>query len=231
MRFNGYFDAAIYVIIQAVSFVFLNKFCQQVDPIIALFAMSFIATITFNVMSIKQIRPAYMACLNYKLLFLVMSGALALDWIGMLYSSHIADPFVTMAALFIFLAIIGFSQLFLKNKSLSNFISIMLLTISALLLYFFYQVSQSQHLGLGIILGGMAGMAFYVYIWSSGELVKRNGLSTIQVLATRFWVLFIGSAFFVPYHNLFPIILDNILPLVLISYASLVIPVYFSQQA
>ncbi|HLX54203.1 MAG TPA: hypothetical protein VKR58_09685 [Aquella sp.] len=231
MQLNGYFDAAMYVIIQSLSFVFLNKFCQHVDPVIALFVMSFIAIITFNCMSIKQIKLTYIACLNNKLLYLAMSGALAMDWVCMLYSSHIADPFVSMAALFIFLAIIGFTRLFLKHKSLSNLISILLLIVSAILLYIVYRVDSSQHLGLGIILGGVAGVAFYVYIWSSGELVKRSGLSTIQVLATRFWVLFIGSAFFVHYHNLLQTVLHNILSLILISYASLIIPIYFNQQA
>src|SRR5579871_5273436 len=106
MQLNGYFDASVYVVLYAVSFVFLNKFCQNVDPVIALFGMSFIAIITFNFMSLKQIKLTYTVCLNNKLLYLVMSGALALDWIGMLYSSHIADPFVSMASLFVFLAII-----------------------------------------------------------------------------------------------------------------------------
>lgn len=231
MWLNGYMDAAIYVLMTAISFVFLNKFCQQVDPVIALFVMSFIAIISFNLMSFKQIKATYMTCLNNKLLYLAMSGSLAIDWICMLFSSYVADPFVSMAGLFIFLAIIGFSKLFLENRSLVNLFCVLLLIISAILLYSGYKVNSSQHLGFGIILGAVAGVAFYVYIASSGALARRNGLTTMQVLATRFWVLFIGSAFFVPYHNLLSIIVNNILPLLLISYGSLIIPIYFNQQA
>jgi hypothetical protein len=231
MRVGGYIDAAIYVIMTAISFVYLNKFCQQVDPVIALFAMSFIAIISFNLMSIKHIKATYMACWNNKLLFIIMSGALALDWTCMLFASYIADPFVSMAGLFIFLAIIGFGKLFLENRAISNLLSVMLLIISAVILYSEYQVNSSGHLGLGILLGGVAGTVFYVYIASSSELVIRNNLSTMQVLATRFWVLFIGVTFFVPYQNLFPIIINNIIPLIIISYGSLIIPIYFNQQA
>lgn len=232
MAIGGYFDAAMYVIVMAVSFVFLNKFCQQIDPVIALFAMSFIAIVSFNLMNHKQLRSTYRACLENKLLYLVMSGGLALDWVCMLYASYFADPFIAMSGLFIFLAIIGFSRLYIKNKSRVNLFSIILLIISALVLYFAYQIDNKlQHLGLGILLGMIAGIGFYLYIASSGELAKRSNLSTMQVLATRFWLLFIGMAFFVPSHNLWQIIANNILALILIAYASLIIPIYFSQQA
>jgi drug/metabolite transporter (DMT)-like permease len=231
MRLNGYFDASMYVIVQSLSFVFLNKLCKNVDPVIALFAMSFIALITFNFMSLRQIKATYAACLNNKLLYLAMSVGLAADWVCMLYSSMLADPFVSMSGLFIFLAIVGFFRLFLKNKSRTNLFSVILLIISALVLYFGYRIDSSQSLGLGVILGSIAGIGFYVYIASSGELARRSQLSTVQVLATRFWLLFIGTAFFVPYQNLLPIILNNILPLILISFGSLIIPIYFNQQA
>lgn len=231
MPVSGFIDAAMYVVLTAVSFVFLNKFCQNIDPVIALFVMSAVAIITFNALSFRHIKSTYLACSKHKLLFFTMSGTLAFDWVCMLYASHLADPFVAMAGLFIALAIIGFGKLFIKNRSLSNLVSIALLVISTILLFFSYQVQPSQHLGLGIILGVAAGVAFYVYIASSGSLAHKGGLTTMQVLATRFWVLCLGSAFFVPYGRALPIIAENILPLLLISYASLIVPIYFNQRA
>ncbi|MCE3268218.1 MAG: hypothetical protein K0R49_470 [Burkholderiales bacterium] len=228
---SGYFDAAIYVTLTAISFVFLNRLMGQINPVVALFAMSFFAIVNFNLMSLKQLKATYIACFNNKLLYLIMSGSLALDWICMLYSSYITDPFVSMSALFIFLAVIGVIQVFAKNKSIASFVSIIMLIMSVFILYFGYMVNASEKLGLGIILGGVAGSAFYIYIVSSKELVKRSNLSTLQVLATRFWILFIGAAYFLPYHNLLAIIANNIVSLVIISYASLIVPIYFNQQA
>ena len=231
MKNSGYIDAAIYVVISAISFVFLNKLVQHIDPVIALFVMSGIGIITFNFLSITKIKATYVTCFKNKLLFLAMSAALGLDWVCMLYASYLADPFVSLAGLFIFLGIVGFSKLFLENKALTSLFSVVLLLISAITLFFSYKVNNSQHLGYGIILGAIAGMAFYVYIASSHRLSKIGNLSSMQILSTRFWVLFIGSAIFVPYTGILSIILHNLGSLILISYGSLIVPIYFNQQA
>ena len=129
---NGYIDAAIYVILSAISFVFLGKLCAQVDPVIALFVMSAIGLLCFNLLSLRNLRPAYAACLKYKRTYLAMAAALGLDWVSMLYASYLADPFIAMAALFIALALVGFGKLFISNRSVLYLISILLLCISLL---------------------------------------------------------------------------------------------------
>ena len=228
---NGYIDAAIYVILTAISFVFLGKLCAHVDPVIALFIMSAIGLLCFNLLSIRNLRQAYTACLKHRLTYLAMAAALGVDWVSMLYASYLADPFIAMAALFIALALVGFGKLFMHNRSVLYLISILLLCISLLALFFSYQVKAHQHPGLGILLGFTAGVAFYVYIANSHTLTQKGGLTSMQLLATRFWVLFIGAAICVPYQNLLPVLRQDFLALVLISLGSLVIPIYYNQQA
>lgn len=228
---SGYIDASIYVIVSAISFVFLKDLCDNLNPVIALFFMSGVAIISFNILGIKKIKATYSICLNNKFLFVIMSASLGLDWTCMLYASYVADPFVAMSGLFIFLAIIGFLRLFWQTKKLSNLFSVALLICSTLSLYFTYKIGSSAHLGYGIALGAIAGICFYIYIASSNILASQKGLTTIQVLATRFWALFIGATFFVPYNGLISILLHNFIPLLIISYGSLIIPIYFNQQA
>lgn len=228
---SGYFDAAIYVVISSISFVFLKKLCNSIDPLVALFIMSGIGIINFNILSINKIKDTYISCIKNKTLFLIMSGSLGLDWVCMLYSSYYADPFVSLASLFIFLAIVGFTKLFLQDKNKINLFSVCLLLTSAVILYFGYHLDNKGNVGLGILLGSVAGIAFYFYISSSKKLAEMANLSSLQVLATRFWVLFLGSAIFVNYNTLQQLTLQNIGVLVLISYGSLIIPIYFNQQA
>lgn len=228
---SGYLDASIYVILSAIVFVFLDKLCNNIDPITALFAMSGIAIVCFNLLSIKDLKKTYTACFDHKLLFLLMSLALGADWVCLTFGTHLSDPFITMAALFITLAFFGFAKLYIKSHARSNLISMALLLISVLILYQTYEIKISRHVIYGLILGAIAGMAFFAYIVLSDILSKRGQLSTLQLLATRFWMLFLGSAFFMPWSDVFHMIQSNAIPLILVSFGSLIIPIFFNQQA
>ncbi len=228
---SGYIDAWMYVLFASVSFVFLDKLSNQIDPMIALFVMSGIAIIFFNALSLKQFKKTYAVCFNHKFLFILMSFALGMDWVGMIYATHVSDPFIAMAALFISLAIMGFSQFYKNTRHKIHLLSISLLIGSLVLLYFFYKIRVPQSVFYGLTLGCIAGISFYIYIICSDKLCRQGGLSTIQVLATRFWALFIGSTFFLPYTGLWTSILKNFWSLLFISLGSLIIPIFFNQQA
>lgn len=229
---NGYIDASIYVLLSAIGFVFIDRLCHHIDPVTALFAMSGIAVICFNLLSINDLKKTYAACFSNKLTFLFMSLALGADWTCIIYATHLSDPFISMAALFVTLAFLGFGKLFYNTRSISNLISMMLLLISLVVLYSTYQLDASQHLIYGLLLGVTAGLAFFIYIILSDVLAKRGQLSTMQLLATRFWVLFVGSYFFLPNHNqVYQVLKDNSMILILLSFASLIVPIFFNQQA
>lgn len=229
---SGYIDASLYVLLSAVGFVLVDQLCQNIEPVTALFAMSGIAIICFNLLCIKDIRKTYAACLNNKSTFLFMSLALGVDWACIIYATYLSDPFISMAALFVTLAFLGFAKTFLTTKKISNLISMMMLLASLMILYFTYQLDASHHLFLGLLLGGMAGFSFFIYMILSDVLAKRGQLSTMQLLATRFWVLFIGSFFFLPTSDhVYQVLKDNSAMLVFLSFCLLIIPIFFNQQA
>ena len=228
---SGYIDIGIYILMGSISFVFLGKICENVSPIIALFIMSGVAILIFNILAIKNIKATYKTCWQNKLMFIIMSGSLGIDWICQIYAMHISDPFVASAATFTALAILGFIKLYLMHRRVSSLYSIGLLLISLLILYFSYQINNSQNLGIGIILGICTGVTFFIYIVSSNHIIQLGNLTSLQLLSTRFILLFIGVAFFIPTKDLFKISAHDLIALIIISFASLIIPIYFNQQS
>ncbi|RTL11628.1 MAG: hypothetical protein EKK54_06730 [Neisseriaceae bacterium] len=228
---SGYLDAAIYVLLTSVAFVFLDHLIVGLNPVVALFAMSAIALIVFNSLNISNLKKTYLACWHNKTIYLMMSAALAVDWVTMVFASHIADPFIAMAALFSALALFGFGKIYLIARNKAVLFSLFLLLLGLGILLFAYQVKTGHSIIGGVILGSIAGLAFYVYIANSSKLASLAHLSSLQVLATRFWLLFFGAVIFVPKHNLLFLLKQNLLSLVIISLGSLIIPIYYNQQA
>ena len=228
---SGYIDALIYVLLSSVAFVFLNNLIADVNPLIALLVMSSVALVVFNLLSFKRVKLTYTVCWQHKSIYIWMSIGLALDWVCMVYASYVADPFIAMAALFISLAIIGFIRLNFIQKSRKQLISLILLVISLILLELFYVVPVEHSTSLGILLGVLAGGAFYLYILNSAKLASLGNLNSLQVLATRFWFLWGIALIMVPKLHLWANMLTHLGALILISFASLIVPIYFNQRA
>lgn len=228
---NGYIDAGIYIVVSSVAFIFLDKLCLHINPSIALFIMSASAVLFFNLTTARSLKQTYTAIFRHSTIFIVMSGSLAIDWVCMLYASHAADPFIAMTSLFISLAILGFIRLFLKKKNYVDLYSISLLIISLAFLYYSYTGRAGLDLNLGIILGVLAGIAFFIYIVSSIKFAHKQNLATLQILACRFWILFIGSCIYTPWQELAQLSGYDLVLLIIASFTTLIIPVYFNQQA
>lgn len=227
---SGYIDAILYVLIASITFVLLTKISSGIDPVISLFFLSGVAILSFNLLGINKISETYKAFKNNWVLCISMSIALGLDWVFMLFASIRSDPFVAMGSIFVTLAILGFLKLFRENRNYSNFISILLLISSLLLMGLFYKTGSVSKTLLGMIFGSLAGISFYFYMIFSSKLINNTNLSSIQILSLRFWALFIGSLFFLPKSSMV-IILDKYVELTVISILSLVIPIFFNQQA
>ena len=89
------------------------------SEITALFVMSGIAIICFNVLNFNKINMVYRSILQNPLLFLMMSSALGIDWFCMIYATYLSDPFITMTSLFTSSALLGFLKLYREKGSQS----------------------------------------------------------------------------------------------------------------
>lgn len=228
---GGYVDAAMYVFLTAISFVFIDSLCAAIHPMVALFIMSTIALLVFNLLSLKTLKKTYVACYKHWGTFLLMSFVLGVDWTSMVYATHLSDPFIAMSALFITLALIGFIVQYRKYHSWYYLFGGLLLIASLVLLISSYQIANTRNVFQGLFLGMLAGIAFYIYIVQSDKLSKQANLSAVEILATRFWVLFFVSSGYLYGKNLHDILAANWMLLLFISFASLIIPIYFNQKA
>lgn len=226
-----YLDAILYIIFTAISFVFLDRIIAHINPIVALVIMSLCGIIVFNVLNLRKLAPTYRYCWHNKTTYLIMSFALAVDWWTIVLACYFSDPFVAMAALFIAVAVVGFARLWLNQRKWRFLVSCGLLVTASVLLVLFYTVSASKSVMIGFILGAIAGCAFYVYVASSERLALRCGFSSLQILATRFWVLFISALIGIFFISPFGLTVHDVILLIVISFGSLIIPIYFNQQS
>ncbi|MDQ5920847.1 MAG: hypothetical protein QG673_903 [Pseudomonadota bacterium] len=227
---NGYIDAALYIAITSITFVLLSEASSSIDPMITLFSLSAVAIISFHIFGIHKIKNTYTILLQNWWICLLMSTALALDWVFMLFASIKSNPFVAMAAVFIALAISGFINLFIQTRNKSNIVSILLLLFSLYLLIYYYQIPGYQNNMSGVFIGCIAGVFFYFYILFSVKLIHKTNIGTIQILAIRFWALFIGTYFFLP-KSAFSIISNKLGELILLGMCGVVLPIFFNQRA
>lgn len=214
---NGYIDALIYVVLTAISFVFLNQLISEIDPWVALVIMSGYALVLFNALNFRGLVNSYQAIIREKLIWVVMVLMLAIDWISMVFASFYSDPFVAMAALFIATAVIGFLRLYLVQRKIIYLLSFGLLLVVIGLLLVGYSTLAGKSVIIGISLGLAAGVAFYGYIASSAALATRQSLSSLAVLATRFWGVFLIALVVVKWELVLALNIRQYLQLLVVS--------------
>lgn len=228
---SGYIDAFIYVILTAFGFVFIDSLHAEVSPLVALFVMLLVAVSWFNIINLPSLFKIYKTCLDNLLLFILMSGLLMIDWFCSMYGVHYADPFIYLSSLFIAVALVGYLQLFFskrKNKFMPV-LSIFILVAALFLMIILYRGRSTLLLGIGLAM--ICGFSFYGYAITSVKLLQAGSLSSSEVLATRFWLVLIVVAIIMPKHNLLYTIQQNILKLGITSLITMIIPIFYYQQA
>lgn len=227
-----YIDVLIYVLLTAISFVFLGKITDHVNPVVTLSIMSACGIVVFNLFNYKKIIPTYLATMRYPWLTFIMCTSLAIDWWCMILGIYLSDPVVVMSSLFIAVAVLGF--IFAGNKIhfYIRLSSIFLLLIADMCLIFLYQLPNNKSAFLGVICGSITGVAYYIYIYSSEQLSLKCNMTSLQLLATRFWALFLSAVVvvFIKY-SYQSLLLIDIVKIILISFGTLIIPIYFAQQS
>lgn len=229
-HFN-YLDGIIYAIVTAISFVFIDKIDSYINPLISLMFMALGATLWFNLINIKSLMRLYSVCYkdyNYILLTIVI----AINWLASIYAPHYSDPFVYLAIYFIVLAICGFIANYLQARYKNDLISCGFLLLALICIVLFYDIAGNRQLNIGLVLGIIGGLSAYVYAKLSAKICKKNSLSSSQLLAVRFIPLCIILLILIHLNHIeVKLTFLNLIALTLMTIISLIIPVYFYQQA
>lgn len=227
-----YIDVSIYVILTAISFVFLGKITDHINPVVTLSIMSACGIVFFNLLNYKKFIITYKAIYQYPMLMLIMCGSLAIDWWGMILGIYLSDPVVVMSSLFIAVAIFGFVFSAKTMNLYTKIFSVILLFIADICLIILYQLPFGKSALLGVVCGSITGVAYYIYIYSSERLSLKCGMSSLQLLATRFWLLFLSAIFVVGIkYDYSGVAINDFIKIILVSFGSLIIPIYFAQQS
>src|SRR3990167_11237112 len=103
----SYTSVILYMVLTALSFTFIDKLGDYVNPIFSLFCMTICATIWFNLINYKNLKNMYVKCINHKTLYLLLAITIGINWMCAIFAPNKSDPFVYIAACFMSSAICG----------------------------------------------------------------------------------------------------------------------------
>lgn len=222
----------MYVVLSAISFVFIDKVGSKIDPMLLLFMMVCISMLWFHAINIAKLKHIYSACLNDAWRFLWVMIFIGVNWLCSIYAPSNADPFIYLAANFVSQAMAGYIDNFIKTKTKVALISFALLAVSLVILYYNYHILAGRSVAIGIWLGVLGGFVGYFYSMLSARFQLKAQLSSTQVLAVRFWLLLIGLGLYLEYrHQVIRCSVTEFVTLVGMAFLCLIIPIYFLQQA
>lgn len=230
----GYIDAFFYVLFTAVSFTFIDKLDDHINPYISLLCLTIFATIFFNAINYKNLKTMYMGCLNNKSLYLGITLCIGVNWLCSIFAPNQSDPFIYLALSFITMAICGF--VFIKKNNKQDYYvhygCILVFIIMIIFIHRYYEIGKNRSLNFGIIIGIISGLSGYLYGYISNSFAKKASLNATQVLGVRFWLLIIMLIIVVLSQHLnLNVIKENLGVLFLMSLLSMIVPNYFNQSS
>lgn len=231
---SGYADILLYALFTAVSFTFIDKLDDAINPYILLFMMTLLASMFFNAINYKTIKKTYKVCWKHKSIYLAMTIAVGANWLCSIFAPNLADPFIYLAFGFLSASICGF--IFMKKETafdvIIHVICILIFVMVILHTYLYYDIKKTRSLDIGLVLGIISGVCLYVYAHFSSVLAKKCDLSATQVLAVRPWPLLLYIIIIIlKDHISFSVVKSHFDMIVLMSVMTLVLPIYYLQSA
>lgn len=121
--YKKYGDGMVYVVLTAISFVFIDDLGDYINPFISLLCMAIIATVWFNLVNLKCLTNIYRLCIkNYKI-YLMVTLLISINWLASITAPHYSDPFIYLSVYFMVLAICGFIARYFETKLNNNLLS------------------------------------------------------------------------------------------------------------
>jgi hypothetical protein len=178
----GNFYAFVYLVMMALSAVWVNRFHQVASQPLMLGVVSLAAILFYNAIERHQLARVYRAILRFPILWLAMSVFFALTWGLIFYASIHASPRAAIVIFYLVVAVLGYA---LDYQRISTVICFLALAGG---MYLLPELTLQT-----ATISVLAGVCGYLYMWASGRYAQQASLSATQVLAVRFYVLLLGS--------------------------------------
>lgn len=227
MKRIGYSQSVIFICVIALSTILVNHLGQSLSIGLLLCGVSMTAIIFFNTIRIKYIKRNHKAIIKSPFIWLMMSSLVLTTWFFSYYSAIHASATFLITLFFLWQAI---SATAAKKQWLTFFI----LLIISIAIYFLTKAIPL----LSFIYAILAGISSYLYLRTSTSYAQSHQLTSVDILAIRFYLLFIFSLFMLVYSTeslhsanqtyTFSIIFFT---LVILGFLNFIIPNYFSQSS
>lgn len=227
-----------YVIVSAISNVFINHTTRSVDPIVTIFYSSIFTIIFFSILNFGELTKNISLIKENKKSILWLNILNAIIWFVIFYSLKVLSPSV-FSCLFLGAIPISLFLIELKNSKTSkknNFIiATLLLSIFILMLLLVYQdISSSnmlQILRYGTLVTVVGGVVAAFIMKISKKLADKN-LPASLVVSLRFYgLLIISILIIVSNQSQFLIKPTVLLELLALALTSMAFPLFLLQKA
>lgn len=235
---KGLIYISFYVIMSAISHVFINHTTRSIAPIVTLFYSSIFTIIFFSILNLGELTENIVLIKQNKQSILWLNLLNAIIWFVIFFSLKVLSPAVFaclfLGAIPINLFLLGLSKSKASHKS-NMTTALLLLTMFILMLLLVAQdmsaANSFQTLKYGAIVTIIGGIVAAFIMKISKELANKN-LSASLVVSLRFYGLLLISLMLVisnPSQLLVhPIVLAELFALALISMA---LPLFLLQKA
>jgi len=235
---KGGFFIFSYVIVSAISNVFINHTTRSIDPIVTLFYSSIFTIIFFSILNFRELNKNITLIKENKKSILWLNIFNAIIWFIIFYSLKFLSPSV-FSCLFLGAIPISLFIIELRNSNTSkknNFIiAALLFSIFILMLLLVYQdISEaniSQILRYGTLVTVVGGIVAAFIMKISKKLADKN-LPASLVVSLRFYGLLIISILIIlSNQSQFLIKSTVLLELLALALTSMAFPLFLLQKA
>jgi hypothetical protein len=191
------------------------------------------AIVVFQAISVRDIARTYRSVVvRHKLLYIKLSLASLVLWIGTFLIPIDFEPFSVI------LAVMGFPSLcvgisaYRATKRTSELVKCMFLALNLVLFYLLYSMLYDGWKYFVFCVSNAAvGLAMFTYLRLSSEMLD-GGFTASQIVAVRFWSLWLYSLIYAIYdHQFKSITLDTMLYTGALGLVSMILPIYFIQKS
>ncbi len=234
----NYLYGITYSLIIALGAVLVHEVGSQLPIALILFCSCSLAIVVFHLLNVNKISAMYSKLWQVKSLWIVIMLVIVWMWLCSMYGYYLVHPEIFMLLYFSVNFFLGLANKFF-NKRLNTWQVITIFCFSmgsvSLILFKFIQTQLplTRLNDVGMVLGILGGISTFVYIKLSYKLSQITELSSTQILAVRFWLLFfVALLMFVllPKEHLI-LNRDSLVALLVIPLFTMIIPLFLVQQS
>jgi hypothetical protein len=227
--------SVLYILFFSFGLVLIQKVDVNISPFFSLLFASVLATIYFNVVNFRKLKAIYLHVFQNKKIWLIVMLIVLWMWLTTIFGPGLIGASFFNFIYFALLGILGFLFTSLKdfNKNKNKFY--LGVTISLLLAFsiiFFLTKNFDLNKVIGILLALLGGVGSFVYFKQSQIFMRKTNFSASQVLAVRFYLAIFLLSFLSPFRQTITTLhFNQWLDLLMLTLATFIIPLYFSQKA